>query len=63
MKPKYFVETYYGEWVKVPFTESDIKAYCDGYVDAMDSLYPSRPYRIVKDGKVIRETKGRARVK
>lgn len=42
------------------------RAYCDGWVNAMDSLYPSRPHRIVKttaDGslyEVVKETPGRA---
>ena len=53
-------------WRKVSFTESKTKGYCDGYVDACDSWYPSNPMRIVrvdKDGtKVVRETKGRGEV-
>jgi hypothetical protein len=54
-------------WFKLPLTHHQTKAYCDGYVDAMDSLYPSSPHRIVKtdkDGtaKVVRETKGRGPV-
>ena len=43
------------------------RGYCEGWVDAMDSLYPSVPYRIVAtyaDGsiEVVRETKGRSAV-
>jgi len=54
-------------WHKLMFTESRTRAYCDGYVDAFDSMYPSDPMRIVKvekDGttKVVRETKGRGKV-
>lgn len=63
----YYVERYHDElnWRKVPFIEHRTKAYCDGYVDAMDSMYPSNPYRIVKiekDGttKVVRTTNGRS---
>lgn len=54
-------------WRRVPFAEHRTRAYCDGYVDACDSMYPSDPLRIVrqdKDGttKVVRETKGRGAV-
>jgi len=53
-------------WRRVPFAEHRTRAYCDGYVDAHDSMYPSRPMRIIqeKDGttKVIRETKGHSKV-
>ena len=43
------------------------QAYCDGYIDAMDSLYPSDPCRIIKEDEngvktVVRETKGRGAV-
>ncbi len=65
----YYVEKYHDvlKWCKIPFTEHKTKAYCDGYVDAMDSMYPSKPMRITKkekDGtiKVVRETKGRESV-
>ena len=66
----YYVEKNVGNalgWFKVPFAEHRTRAYCDGYVDAFDSLYPSDPHRIVKvekDGttKVVRETKGRGKV-
>lgn len=63
----YFIEKYYDKWCKIPFAEHKTKAYCDGYVDAMDSIYPSKPMRIVKkekDGiiKIVRETKGRGSV-
>lgn len=54
-------------WRRIPFVEHKTKAYCDGYVDALDSMYPSKPVRIVKvekDGttKIVRETKGRGKV-
>jgi len=54
-------------WFRIPFVEHKTRAYCDGYVDAMDSMYPSKPVRIVKkekDGtiKIVRETKGRGEV-
>ena len=54
-------------WFKVPFAEHRTRAYCDGYVDAYDSMYPSKPMRIVKrdkDGEteVVRATKGRGKV-
>jgi len=54
-------------WVKISFTECKNKMYCQGYVDCMDSHYPSNPVRIVKtevDGvtKVVCETKGRGEV-
>ena len=54
-------------WTKVTFIESSNKAFCDGYVTAFDSMYPSDPYRIVKtdkDGntKVVRETRGNGEV-
>lgn len=34
-------------WRNVSFVESKTKAYCDGWVDCMDSMYPSRPMRII----------------
>lgn len=54
-------------WRRVPFAEHKTRAYCDGFVDAFDSLYPSDPMRIVKvekDGsaKVVRETRGHGKV-
>lgn len=54
-------------WQKISFTEHRRRCYCDGYVDAYDSMYPSNPMRIVKkeeDGttSVVRETKGRGEV-
>jgi hypothetical protein len=53
-------------WRKVPFAEHKNRCYCDGYVDACDSIYPSDPLRIVKQDKeklkVVRETKGRGKV-
>lgn len=65
----YYVERKHDElgWRKVPFAEHRTRAYCDGYVDAFDSMYPSKPLRIVsekKDGdtKVVRETKGHGEV-
>lgn len=52
------------EWQPVPFTEAQSLQYCRGWVEAMDSLYPSPPYRIVKitgDTQIIlRQTTGRA---
>jgi len=52
-------------WTPVSFVSSNSVQYCHGYLDAMDALYPSPPYRICKrvsgaKMKVIRETKGRA---
>lgn len=53
-------------WRRVPFIEHRTRAYCDGYVDAFDSMYPSDPLRIVRsiDGstEIVRETKGRGEV-
>lgn len=53
-------------WRRVPFAEHRTRAYCDGYVDAFDSMYPSDPLRVVKqekdEVKVVRETKGRGKV-
>lgn len=55
-----------GIWYKIPFAESKTRNYCDGYVDAIDSMYPSDPCRIVKNDKgvisIVRETKGRSAV-
>lgn len=49
-------------WIWIPFAEGS-RAFCDGYVFAMDSLYPSVPHRIVdSEGNVVRETKGRGEV-
>lgn len=52
-------------WRNVPFTQSQSRKYCDGWLDCMDSMYPSPPMRIVAiDSKrpaqeeVVRETKG-----
>jgi len=54
------------EWRDIPFAESKSRAYCDGYVDCMDSHYPSAPCRIIRiaDGveTVVRETRGRGDV-
>jgi hypothetical protein len=67
MRVIYFVERKSSnlDWCKVSFVEGN-RSYCDGYVDAMGSLYPSDPCRIVriKDGsrEVVRETKGRGEV-
>lgn len=66
----YYVEKFTDNalgWFRIPFAESKTRSYCDGFVDACDSMYPSSPMRIVKkekDGttKVIRETKGRGEV-
>lgn len=56
-----------GIWHKMMFTENRSRLYCDGFVDAYDSFYPSDPMRIMKveqngDKKIIRETKGRGKV-
>lgn len=53
-------------WNSVPFQQGT-RDYADGYVDAMDSLYPSDAHRIIsydKEGhvEVYRETRGRANV-
>lgn len=52
-------------WRKLAFTERNL-SYCEGYVDALDSLYPSDSMRIVKavNGKesVVREVAGKAGV-
>ena len=52
-------------WRAVPFAESRFKAYCDGWVNCMGSMYPSRPMRIIRidtelklPSVVVRETKG-----
>lgn len=63
----YHVEQKVNEhWVKIPFAENSKRGYCDGFVDARDSMYPCKPLRIIltKDGKqkVVRETKGRGEV-
>jgi len=55
------------QWHNVPFAESKIKAYCDGYLDACDTHYPCDPMQIVKTEKdgmivVVRETKGRGEI-
>lgn len=53
-----------GGWAPIPFAEGTL-AYCNGYVDAIDSLYPSNPCKIMKfnnatgEFKMIRETPGR----
>lgn len=53
-------------WVSTSF-QSGSKNYCDGYLDAMDSMYPSAPYRIITYDdqgivNVYRETRGRSSV-
>jgi len=66
----YHIEINYNNklgWHKVPFAEHKNRCYCDGYLDALDSRYPSDPARIIKtekDGskKIIRETKGHGKV-
>lgn len=64
----FFIERKFdGGWMKVSFTETNQKAFCDGFLMAMDSLYPSAPYRIVKfekDGtkKIVKETRGHGAV-
>ena len=67
MKRKtYRVEKHYPElgWRTVWHTKGASKEYCTGWVNAMDSLYPSKPHRIVQDnmGIVVYETKGRGEV-
>ena len=54
-------------WMTIPFAEGS-RRYCDGWVDCMDSIYPSRPVRIIcienilqpKVFTVVRETEGQA---
>lgn len=68
----YSVQTYVDErlgWREVPFTKQGSKTYCEGWVDCMDSHYPSRPCRIVcvdsahpSVETVVRETRGRGEV-
>lgn len=53
-------------WMPI-FGASGTRQYCEGWVDAMDSCYPSKPLRIVAtfaDGsiEVVRMTKGRGNV-
>lgn len=68
MAALYYVEKKiaYNTWTRVPFTEHRVRAYCDGYVDACDSHYPSEPMRIVKSinevTQIVRETRGRGKV-
>ena len=56
----------HGEWRMLPFAESQSVKYCHGFVDCIDSHYPSPPVRIVKISggvqTVVRETKGRKTV-
>lgn len=68
-KPKY---TYHIErlsgggdcWGPVPFTHGMKLAWCEGYVRALDDLYPSPRVRVVRnDGKVMLEGGGRGEVK
>jgi hypothetical protein len=66
-KPIFYVEKFHnGTWNKVFFTLNKSKLYCEGYVDAHDSFYPSSPMRIIKEfkdcKKIIKETKGRSKV-
>lgn len=65
----YYVERLHDSlgWRRLPFIEHKTRAFCDGYVTAFDSLYPSVPHRIVKvekDGstKVVGETLGHGSV-
>lgn len=65
----YFVERKHNVlgWMKIPFVEHRTKAYCEGYVHAFDSMYPSDPLRIVKiekdnSTKIVLETKGKEKV-
>lgn len=70
LKAKYYhVEVDLGGeigWAIVTGTDTRSWQYCEGYVDAHDDGYPSRPYRIVKTHtdnttKVIRETQRHAK--
>ena len=62
---RFWIEKKSGDqWKPIAFAESNSVQYCHGYVDAMDSLYPSPPFRICKrisgaKFKVLRETNGR----
>lgn len=53
-----------GEWRDVPMAMSNSRVWCEGFVAAMDGVYPSPPYRVVmRDGSgdvIMMETKGRA---
>lgn len=65
---KFLVERLHEQlgWTRIPFAESSSVKYCQGYVDAIDSHYPSPPLRIVRiedcTQTVVRETKGRGSV-
>ena len=53
-------------WRPISFAAGTLQ-YCEGWVDAMDSCYPSKPMRIVAtfaDGsiQVVRKTEGRSGV-
>jgi hypothetical protein len=67
MAKQFEVQRYGGDqWRTVNFTIGGLP-YCRGYVDAMDSLYPSPPYRVVElvgsdEIRVVQETTGRAAV-
>ena len=64
---RFWVERKFGDgWKPVFGASSNAVQYCHGYIDAMDSVYPSAPYRLCKrsDGammKILRETKGHAK--
>ena len=65
----YYVERNSGDlgWRKVPFIEHRTLAYCEGYVVAFDSLYPSDPLRIIKIDKngvtkIVKTTLGHSKV-
>lgn len=61
---KYQVQAYRNDtWADVSFA-AGTKSYCQGYVDAMDSMYPSPRHRIIEyvEDELIRvvyETAGR----
>lgn len=49
----YHVERFnQGGWFKIAFAEHKKRLYCDGYVAALDSMYPCDPLRIVYTDKV-----------
>lgn len=66
----YWVETYMkslNKWIELSGTKEN-KSFCEGYLFAMSSLYPSSPYRIMirkslgSQAEVFREFKGNSRV-
>lgn len=53
----------FDKWTKLPFAEGS-RVYCTGYIDALNSMYPSPSHRIVENetGKIVMETKGNGKV-